>query len=147
MRNAVEAMASSQRRELSISASRAGEHDRNQRADSGPGLPASVRARLFQPFVTTKPDGMGVGLSVCRAIVDAHGGEMRVEDAPGGGTVFRFTVAARGRYPFRRRRRNDHARGAKARLTDLSQCAAAGASRYSGRATPPVTDAADPIWS
>jgi len=46
------------------------------------------------PFVTTKPHGMGVGLSICRAIVQAHGGTMWAEPNPGGGTVFRFTVRA-----------------------------------------------------
>ena len=55
-------------------------------------LPEEVRAKLFQPFVTTKAQGLGVGLSVCRAIVEAHGGTMSAEDNPGGGTVFRFTV-------------------------------------------------------
>jgi signal transduction histidine kinase len=63
--------------------------------DRGPGLPATVRERMFQPFVTTKPDGMGVGLSVCRAIIEAHGGELHADDAPGGGTIFRFTVPGR----------------------------------------------------
>jgi two-component system sensor kinase FixL len=48
---------------------------------------------LFQPFITTKPDGMGVGLSVCRAIIEAHGGELHGGDAAGGGgAAFRFTV-------------------------------------------------------
>jgi two-component system sensor kinase FixL len=61
-------------------------------ADTGPGLEKSVRARLFQPFVTTKATGMGVGLSVCRTIVEAHGGKISADDADGGGTVFRFTV-------------------------------------------------------
>ena len=77
MRNAVEAMADSARRELTISARRAGDMVEISVADTGPGLPEQVRARLFQPFVTTKADGMGVGLSVCRAIVEAHGGELR----------------------------------------------------------------------
>ena len=63
-------------------------------ADTGPGLPEQVRARLFQPFVTTKQGGMGVGLSVCRTIIEGHGGELRAEDAPGGGTVFRMSVPA-----------------------------------------------------
>ena len=92
MRNAVEAMAGSARRELSISTARAGEMVAISVADTGPGLPEQVRARLFQPFVTTKSTGMGVGLSVSRAIVEAHGGELRAEDAEGGGTVFRLTV-------------------------------------------------------
>ena len=61
-------------------------------ADSGPGLRAQVRERLFQPFVTTKSDGMGVGLSICYSIVEVHGGRIWAEDNPGGGTVFRFTL-------------------------------------------------------
>ena len=65
-------------------------------ADTGPGLADEVRAKLFQPFVTTKSTGMGVGLSVSRAIVEAHGGRLWAEDNPGGGTVFRFTVRRLG---------------------------------------------------
>ena len=61
-------------------------------ADTGPGLGPTVRERLFQPFVTTKRDGMGVGLSICQSIMQAHGGRIWAEDHPGGGTVFRFTV-------------------------------------------------------
>jgi two-component system, LuxR family, sensor kinase FixL len=93
MRNAIEAMGDAARRELSIGAIRLGDRIEISVSDSGPGLPASVRARLFEPFVTTKPEGMGVGLSICRAIVDAHGGQIVVDDAPGGGTIFRFTIA------------------------------------------------------
>jgi two-component system sensor kinase FixL len=61
-------------------------------ADTGPGLAAEVREHLFRPFVTTKGSGMGVGLSVCRSIVETHGGRLWAEDNPGGGTVFRFTL-------------------------------------------------------
>jgi two-component system, LuxR family, sensor kinase FixL len=93
VRNAIEAMAESPRRELLISTRLEGERIAIGVADSGPGLPDSVRARLFQPFVTTKADGMGVGLSICRAIVEAHGGELSAQDAPGGGTVFTMTLA------------------------------------------------------
>jgi two-component system, LuxR family, sensor kinase FixL len=96
MRNAAEAMAGSVRRELSVTTARMGDMVEISVADTGPGLPETVRARLFQPFVTTKPSGLGVGLSVCRTIVEAHGGQIRVEDAPGGGTVFRFTVPRAG---------------------------------------------------
>ena len=53
---------------------------------------AAIRERLFQPFTTTKAAGMGVGLSLCRSIIDAHGGEIWAEDGPSGGTVFRFTL-------------------------------------------------------
>ncbi len=61
-------------------------------ADSGAGLAPEVAQHLFQPFVTTKRQGMGLGLSICRTIVEAHGGKIRVESRPGGGTIFRFTL-------------------------------------------------------
>ncbi len=92
VRNAAEAMDGSAQRELSIATARAGSMVEISVADTGPGLPASVRARLFEPFVTTKPDGMGIGLSVSRTIIEAHGGEIRAEHGIGGGTVFRLTV-------------------------------------------------------
>ena len=92
MRNAAEAMEGSARRELWISTARAGDMVEISVSDTGPGLPKRVRARLFEPFVTTKPNGMGVGLSVCRTIVEAHGGELCAEDGAGGGTIFRLTV-------------------------------------------------------
>lgn len=92
VRNAAEAMTTSPRRVLSISTGRAGQMVEVRVADTGPGLPESVRSRLFQPFVTTKPNGLGVGLSVCQTIVAAHGGELSAMDAPGGGTVFRLTL-------------------------------------------------------
>lgn len=95
MRNAVEAMTDQRHCDLVIAANRLGEMVELRVTDRGPGLPAMVRERLFQPFVTTKPDGMGVGLSVCRAIIEAHGGELHADDAPGGGTIFRFTVPGR----------------------------------------------------
>jgi two-component system sensor kinase FixL len=61
-------------------------------ADSGPGLPDDIAARLFEPFVSTKPNGMGLGLSICRSIVEVHGGRLQCETNPGGGMIFRFTV-------------------------------------------------------
>ena len=60
--------------------------------DNGPGIHPTVRERLFEPFVTTKAGGLGVGLSICRIIVEAHGGQLQAEDNPGGGTIFRFTL-------------------------------------------------------
>lgn len=93
IRNAVEAMADMPRRELVIGT--AGHDARFARlwvSDTGTGLTPEVQARLFQPFVTTKPGGMGVGLSICRTIVEAHGGTIWFEQNPGGGTVFAFTV-------------------------------------------------------
>lgn len=61
-------------------------------ADSGPGVDEAAAARLFQPFVTTKPSGMGVGLSISRTIIEAHGGRIWTEPSPGGGAIFRFTL-------------------------------------------------------
>jgi two-component system sensor kinase FixL len=60
--------------------------------DTGPGLAPEISAQLFQPFVTTKKQGMGVGLSICRTIVESHGGHIWAEAMPGGGTAFRFTL-------------------------------------------------------
>ena len=63
-------------------------------ADTGSGIAPEIAAQLFQPFVTTKRTGMGVGLSISRSIVESHGGQIRVEPNRGGGTVFRFTIRA-----------------------------------------------------
>jgi two-component system, LuxR family, sensor kinase FixL len=95
MRNALEAMAASERCELTISArSTEDGHIQISVADTGPGLPRDVAAKLFQPFVTTKESGMGVGLSICRRIVEAHGGRIWAEPGASGGTVFHFTIPA-----------------------------------------------------
>jgi len=66
-------------------------------ADNGPGIDAAVTGNLFDPFVTTKSTGMGMGLSICRSIVDAHGGELTVVANQPHGACFEFTVAARSR--------------------------------------------------
>lgn len=73
-------------------------------ADSGSGLAPEVAAHLFQPFVTTKRKGMGLGLSICRTIIEAHGGKIWVEVPPQGGTIFRFTLR------MAREEEPDHAR-------------------------------------
>ena len=92
MRNAVEAMTDSPWRELSISTARDGDMVEISVSDTGSGLTRAARSKLFQPFNTTKPNGMGVGLSVCRLIVEAHGGKIRADDGDGAGTVFRLTI-------------------------------------------------------
>jgi signal transduction histidine kinase len=93
VRNAVEAMAGGTRRTLTVSTRlAAGDTVEVRIADTGPGLLPEVRERLFEPFVTSKADGLGIGLPVCRFIVEAHGGELRADDNLGGGTVFRFTL-------------------------------------------------------
>jgi two-component system sensor kinase FixL len=61
-------------------------------ADSGPGIAPELRDRLFEPFASSKSEGTGIGLSICRTIVEAHGGHIRVDDAPSGGAVFSFTL-------------------------------------------------------
>ena len=57
-------------------------------ADRGPGISAAIQERLFQPFVSTKPTGMGIGLSICRTIVEDHGGSIQEQAIPDGGTKF-----------------------------------------------------------
>ncbi len=60
--------------------------------DTGSGIAPEIAAQLFQPFVTTKRLGMGVGLSISRTIMEAHGGRLWAEPHPGGGTAFRLTL-------------------------------------------------------
>jgi two-component system sensor kinase FixL len=93
IRNAVEAMTGGDRRELTVSSLPApGGMVQISITDTGPGLAPEVAEKLFQPFVTTKVNGMGVGLSICRTIIEAHGGQIWAEPNPGGGTAFRLTV-------------------------------------------------------
>jgi two-component system sensor kinase FixL len=92
LRNAVEAMETSEVRNLTLGTALWDSMVAVSVADTGSGIPPAIEAQLFQPFVTTKSEGMGIGLSVCRAIVEAHGGRLWVEPNPGGGSVFRFTL-------------------------------------------------------
>jgi two-component system sensor kinase FixL len=95
MRNAIEAMAEagSPRRELVVTTSPIdGGLVETIVSDTGPGIAPQIAAQLFQPFVTTKRQGMGVGLSISRTIIEAHGGELRLRPNPGGGAMFTFTL-------------------------------------------------------
>jgi two-component system, LuxR family, sensor kinase FixL len=97
LRNGIEAMQGQQRCKLIVATKvTQGTMVEISVADTGTGLSDEVRNNLFQPFITTKPNGMGVGLSVCRGIVESHGGHLWADDNPGGGTVFRFTVRGVG---------------------------------------------------
>jgi two-component system sensor kinase FixL len=93
MRNAIDAMEGSPRRDLTVSAVQADDDMVEVSvADTGSGISPDVAEQLFQPFITTKAHGMGVGLSISRTIVEAHGGRIWIEPNLGGGTVFRFTL-------------------------------------------------------
>ncbi|MET7244918.1 PAS domain S-box protein [Methylobacterium sp. EM32] len=96
IRNAIEAMQDGPRRELRVTTRALPEDGLVEVAvaDTGPGLAPEVADRLFQPFVTTKAHGMGVGLSICRTIVEAHGGKILAASRPGEGTRFHFTLRA-----------------------------------------------------
>jgi two-component system sensor kinase FixL len=94
-RNALEAMAASPQRRL-VASTRPADDDMIEVAvaDTGTGFADGVESNLFQTFFTTKETGMGVGLSISRSIVEAHGGKMWAEQNPSGGATFRFTLPA-----------------------------------------------------
>jgi len=94
VRNAAEAMEQVERRELVIGTRAIPEEGMAEVfvADTGPGIAPELADRLFQPFVTTKPTGMGLGLSICREIIEAHHGRLTATSGSSGGAVFRLTV-------------------------------------------------------
>lgn len=93
VRNAVEAMEEVSIRRLTVVTRMTEEgHVQASFLDTGPGMPDEVIRRLFEAFVTTKENGMGIGLSICRSIIEAHGGRLWMEPAPGGGTEFHFSL-------------------------------------------------------
>lgn len=93
MRNAIEAMEGCPERRLSVSTSLLdGETVQVRIADTGSGIAPEMSERLFEAFASTKSNGMGLGLSICRTIVEAHGGRIRAAPAKGAGTEFQFTL-------------------------------------------------------
>lgn len=95
VRNAVESMEQSDRRDLLICTERSDDGMAIVKViDSGVGIAPEIADQLFQPFVTTKSQGLGVGLSISRTIVESHGGRIWTEPNPGGGTIFGLTLRA-----------------------------------------------------
>jgi len=92
--NALQAMQDCPRRDLRIASRLVGAEVEISVTDSGKGVPPEIRDRLFEPFMTTRSGGTGLGLTICNAIVEAHGGTMSHEPVQDGGSIFRFTVTA-----------------------------------------------------
>ena len=96
IRNAIDAMRMSTKKELTISTGRHGELIEVKVADTGSGIPPELKNRLFDSFVTSKDDGLGVGLSISKTIIEAHHGELTMRDNKPAGTVFQFRLPPGG---------------------------------------------------
>jgi two-component system sensor kinase FixL len=93
LRNGIDAMRASKHRELKVNIAPGEDGFTVVRvSDTGVGISDEVRDRLFEPFMTTKKEGMGVGLSICRTIIEAHGGAIWAENNSEGGATFAFTL-------------------------------------------------------
>lgn len=96
VRNAREAMAGQDDARLDLSVGREGGHAVVRIADNGPGIAPDKLDRIFQPFVSTKGKGMGLGLAICREIVEAHAGRLELDSQVGAGTTFTLRIPLYG---------------------------------------------------
>jgi two-component system sensor kinase FixL len=92
IRNALEAMEGMPTPALTIATRLNGDSVELSIADEGPGIDPEIKDHLFEPFVTTKRNGTGVGLAISRTIIESHGGRMWADPNPKGGTIFRLTL-------------------------------------------------------
>jgi C4-dicarboxylate-specific signal transduction histidine kinase len=90
--NAMHAMQDRPRGRIDVASRRVDTGVRVTVSDQGPGIPPEQLDQIFAPFFTTRPDGLGLGLNICRTIVEAHGGCMTVDNPAGGGAAFSFTL-------------------------------------------------------
>ena len=93
-RNALQAMQelTAQKREIQLHVYQQGDMVHVEIIDNGTGIPQEVADRLFSPFFSTKAEGMGMGLNICRTIIEFHGGQLTHRPNPAGGTIFSFTI-------------------------------------------------------
>jgi len=92
LKNAIDAMANASTRRIDVLVRRLDEMAEFSVIDHGSGIPAENRESLFEPFFSTKSEGMGMGLNICRSIVEFHKGRLVLEENPDGGSIFRFTL-------------------------------------------------------
>jgi PAS domain S-box-containing protein len=96
LKNAIEAMEGAAEQTIDLVVRRVDDMAEFCVIDRGPGIPEAQRPSLFQPFYSTKSEGMGMGLNICRSIVEFHHGRLTVEGNPEGGSIFRFTLPLAG---------------------------------------------------
>jgi two-component system sensor kinase FixL len=97
VRNATDVLRQAERRTITIQTTLTGDEFQEVAVhDTGPGIPPEMADQMFKPFVTTKSEGMGIGLSISQSIIEAHGGRIWTEPNPDGGTIFRFRLPQGG---------------------------------------------------
>jgi two-component system sensor kinase FixL len=92
--NALEAITDSPAREIIVRTRRIAEMVEVSVVDTGPGIPTEIGEKIFEPFYSAKDNAIGLGLPLCRSIVEGYGGRIWTESSPGKGAIFRFTIPA-----------------------------------------------------